>query len=497
MSTFKEYQKYDAMSLAELVKKKQVSPLELCEAAIERIEHINPTLNAVIYRMYDEAREDIKGKLPKGRFRGVPFLIKDLLAAYKGVPMTRGSKAYKNHIPDYDSELVTRFKSAGLVILGKTNTPEFGLMGTTEPKLHGPTLNPWNTAHSTGGSSGGSAAAVASGMTPVAGGGDGGGSIRIPASCCGLFGLKPSRGRTPSGPKSGRQWQDAVVEHVLSRSVRDSAAMLDTIQGPDIGAPYRIEPPERSYLSETRKKPGKLTIAMNTKSPVGMEVHPECIRAVEETALLLEDLGHRVEEAQPDIDGRELAISYFTMYYGEVAAEIANLREILGRKARRSDVELGTWFMSYMGRIYTAGEFAALTPIWDRAARTMGNFHQTYDLYLTPTLAIPPARIGELMPHFIDKLGMAMTLMLRIGKLAKMTGSPTQIALATLSKTPFTQLANFTGQPAMSVPLHWTPDGLPVGVQFIAPSGDEATLFRLAAQLEKARPWFNRTPEVF
>lgn len=497
MGNFKEYQKYDALGLAELIKKKEVSPLELCEAAIERIELLNPKLNAVIYRMYDEARESIKSKLPKGRFSGVPFLLKDLQAAYKGVPMTRGSKAYKNFIPDYDSELVTRFKSAGLVILGKTNTPEFGLMGTTEPKLHGPTLNPWNTAHSTGGSSGGTAAAVASGMTPVASGGDGGGSIRIPASCCGIFGLKPSRGRNPSGPKSGRLWQDAVVEHILSRSVRDSAAMLDATHGPDIGAPYCIQPPERSYLSEIKKKPGKLTIAVNTKSPVGAEVHPECVRAVDKAARLLEDLGHTVEEAQPDIDGIELAKSYFLMYCGEVAAEVTSLRDVLGRKARRSDVELGTWFLNYMGHVYTAGDFAKVTNVMDTAARIMGNFHQTYDLYLTPTIAIPPAKIGELMPQFADKLGMVITLLLRIGTLAKMTGTVTQIALSTIAKTPFTQLANFTGQPAMSIPLHWTPEGLPVGVQFIGPYGDEATLFRLAAQLEKAQPWFDRHPEIF
>ncbi|MCJ7772177.1 MAG: amidase, partial [Desulfobacterales bacterium] len=292
MGRFKEYDTYDGLGLAELVRKKEISPDEICEEAISRIEALNPKLNAVITKMYDQGRKAVKDQLPDGPFTGVPFLLKDLLAAYAGVPMTSGSKAFKNYIPDHDSELVRRYKKAGLVILGKTNTPEFGLLGYTEPELHGITRNPWNTDHTPGGSSGGSAAAVASGMVPLASGGDGGGSIRIPASCCGLFGLKVTRGRNPTGPEHGAIWQGAVVEHVISRSVRDSAAILDSICGGDIGAPYYVPNPERPYLKEIEQNPGSLKIAFNTHSPIDTDVHPECVQAVEDTAKLLEKLGH-------------------------------------------------------------------------------------------------------------------------------------------------------------------------------------------------------------
>ena len=339
MGGFKEYDQYDGLGLAELIRSGEISAGEACETAIERIESVNPKLNAVIFTMFDLARRATHEKLPAGAFTGVPFLLKDLTAVYAGVPLTNGSKAYRQYIPDYDSEMVRRFKQAGLVILGKTNTPEFGLMGVTEPELHGPTRNPWNTDHTPGGSSGGSAAAVAGGMVPLASGGDGGGSIRIPSSCCGLFGLKPSRGRNPTGPIKGRLWQGAVQEHVLTRSVRDSAAMLDLTQGPDVGAPYVIKPPARPYLDEVNQPPGALKIAFHTHSPVRRPVHSECVTAVRETARLLEDLGHHVEEAAPDIDGLALVKSYLTMYFGEVAFEIRQLTPVLGRKAGSGDVE--------------------------------------------------------------------------------------------------------------------------------------------------------------
>jgi len=281
MGKFKEYDRYDGLGMAELVKKKDVSPADLYEETISRIEKLNPQLNAVIAPIFDLAQKDIEKGLPDGPFTGVPFLLKDLVAAYAGVPLTGGSRAYKNYIPDEDCELVKRFKNAGLVIMGKTNCPEFGLMGVTEPELHGPTRNPWNTDHTPGGSSGGSAAAVASGMVPIASGGDGGGSLRIPASCCALFGLKPTRGRNPTGPEHGAIWQGAVVEHIISRSVRDSAAMLDATNGTDVGAPYIIPSPERPYMEEIKREPGSLRIAFNTLSPLDTEVHPECIKAVE------------------------------------------------------------------------------------------------------------------------------------------------------------------------------------------------------------------------
>jgi amidase len=496
MAGFKEYDKYDALGLAELVRKKKVSPVELCEEAIRRIEKVNPSLNAVITPMYDRGRKAAEGALPKGPFTGVPFLLKDLIHAYAGVPLTSGCKAYRNYVPDYDSELVVRFKKAGVIILGKTNVPEFGLLGITEPELHGPTRNPWNPDHTPGGSSGGSAAAVASGMVPFASGNDGGGSIRIPSSCCGLFGLKPTRGRNPTGPEYGELWQGAAVEHVLTRSVRDSAAMLDATQGADIGAPYVIPPPQTPYLQEIKKKPGKLKIAFSTRSPLGTEVHHECVKAVEDAARLLKDLGHQVAEAVPAVDGKALAKSYITMYFGEVAAEIDRIALKLGRKAKKADVESLTWTLGLLGRVFSAADFVEAINEWHGAARAMGRFHEEYDIYMTPTMAYPPVRIGELEPKPAEKVLMGVVNTLGLGRLLKVSGIVDQLAEASLSKTPFTQLANFTGQPAMSVPLHWTEDGLPCGVQFIGRFGDEATLFRLAAQLEKARPWFIKRPAV-
>ncbi len=496
MSDFKEFDQYDGVGLAELVRKKKVSPAELCEEAISRIERVNSKLNAVITPMYDLARKTIQEPLPEAPFTGVPFLLKDLGEEFAGVPLTKGSKAYKNYVPTQDSEMVIRFKKSGVVILGKTNTPEFGLMAFTEPELHGPTRNPWNTEHTPGGSSGGSAAAVASGMVPMASGNDGGGSIRMPASCCGLFGLKPTRGRNPTGPEVGEIWQGAAVSHVITRSVRDSATMLDATKGPDPGAPYIIPSPERPYLQEIESDPGSLKIAFNTSSPIGSQVHPECVKAVEETARLLESLGHKVEEAQPDIDGKAIAKGYLNMYFGEVAADIEELRSMLGRKPKPSDVEALTWTLGLLGRTFSAGEFVKAKREWDIAARAMGRFHQKYDLYLTPTLAHPPVKIGELQPKPYERIIMKVVNALGLGYLLKASGLPDQLAETSLSKMPFTQLANLTGQPAMSVPLHWTSDGLPCGVHFMAPFGDEATLFRLAAQLEKARPWFDKHGEV-
>jgi len=497
MGGFKEYDQYDGLGLAELVKKKEISPAEICEEAITRIERVNPGLNAVVTPMYDLARETVQNNLPDGPFSGVPFLLKDLLGDFAGVPQTMGSKACKNYIPARDSELVKRYKQAGLVILGKTNTPEFGLKGITEPELHGPTRNPWNTEHTPGGSSGGSAAAVAGGMVPMASAGDGAGSIRIPAACCGLFGLKVTRGRTPSGPIHGRTWQGAVVEHVISRSVRDSAAILDATQGPDIGAPYVIPSPQHPYMMEIEQNPGPLKIAFNTLSPIDTPVHPECVKAVEHTIRLLENLGHHLEEARPEVNGQALAKGLIILYAGEVAAILKDLESLLSRKAKQSDVESITWTLGLLGRTYSAGQIVEAKREWELAARIMGQFHETYDLYLTPTMAYPPVRIGELDPRPIELALLKIINALRLGRLLLATGVIDKMAVENLSKTPFTPLANFTGQPAMSVPLHWTADGLPCGVHFMGRYGDEATLLRLAAQLEKAQPWFEKRPPIF
>lgn len=496
MGALPEYDRYDALGLAELVRKGEVTPKELCEESIERIESVNPKINAVVTTMYDQGRKTASASLKNKTFTGVPFLLKDLMYAYAGVPTSQGCKALKDVIPEYDSEMVIRFKKTGLVILGKTNTPEFGLLGITEPELFGPCRNPWNTEHTPGGSSGGSAAAVAAGIVPFAAGGDGGGSIRIPAACCGLFGLKPTRGRNPSGPDHGRVWQGAVQEHVITRSVRDSAAMLDATQGADIGAPYEIRPPKSSYLGEVEKDPGKLKIAFNTQSPIGASVHSECVEAVENTARLLEGMGHHLEEAQPDINGLALAKSYLAMYFGEVAAEIDRLAQVLERKVVPADVEPLTWTLGLLGRSFSSGYFVTALREWDHAARKMGHFFQKYDCYLTPTTAYPPARIGELQPKPTEAVLMKAVNTLNLGWLLKASGMVDQMAERSLQRTPFTQIANLCGLPAISVPLHWTTEGLPCGSQFIGPFGDEATLFRLAAQLEKAQTWFDKRPPL-
>jgi amidase len=496
MGGFKEYDQYDGLGLAELIREKQVPVSEVCQAATERIDQLNPKLNAVVTNMVHLAEKAIQSLPSSGPFRGVPFLLKDLLAAYAGVPLTSGCKALRNYIPEQDSELVLRYKQAGTIILGKTNTPEFGLLGYTEPELFGPTRNPWNLGHTPGGSSGGTAAAVASGMVPLASGGDGGGSIRIPASCCGLFGLKPTRGRTPTGPDHGELWQGATVEHVITRSVRDSAAMLDATCAPDIGAPYIIAPPKKPYLEEIKRDPLTLKIAFSTRSPLGTPVNEEIVENTLETARLLEKMGHSVEEKEPDIDGLALAQSYFSMYYGEVAHNIDQLKTVLGRSARPSDVETETWALGLLGRTTSALTFVRAKSMWGEASRAMARFHQEYDLYLTPTLAQPPIKIGALKPKPSERAVLNLINTLRLGRLLKLSGAVEKLALENLSRTPFTQLANFTGQPAMSVPLWRTSDGLPCGMHFMTPFGDEATLFRLASQLEKEKPWFDETPPV-
>lgn len=496
MSNFTEYDQYDGLGLAELIRQGQVSVAEVCEAALERIEQLNPRINAVVRLMTDSAKKLVDDKASAKPFFGVPFLLKDLLASVAGVPLTSGCRALRDFVPDHDSEVVRRFRKAGLNILGKTNTPEFGLVAFTEPDLFGPTRNPWNLDHTPGGSSGGSAAAVAAGMAPMASGGDGGGSIRIPASCCGLLGLKPTRGRTPNGPEYGEIWQGAAVQHVITRSVRDSAAILDATCAPDYGAPYVIAPPEIPYLEETEREPGTLKIAFSTQSPLGTPVNQEIIENTIKTAHMLEKMGHRVEEAAPEIDGLALAKSYLSMYYGEVAHDIDRLKTVLCRKAIPSDVEPETWALGLMGRATTALSFVRAKSMWNQATREMARFHEKYDLYLTPTLAHPPVQIGELKSKPAERTALKVINVLRFGRLLKLSGAVEKLALKNLSRTPFTQLANFTGQPAVSIPLWQTSDGLPCGMHFMAPTGDEAALFRLAAQLEKEKPWFNQIPPL-
>jgi amidase len=493
---FTEYANYDGMGLANLVRRGEVSPRELVDEAIARIEQLNPVLNAVIHPMFERARRESDGPLPDGPLRGVPFLVKDLVALVAGEPMRAGSRFLRDFIPDHDSELVARYRNAGLITLGKTNTPEFGLVPFTEPELFGPTHNPWNPGRIAGGSSGGSAAAVASGMVPVAGGGDGGGSIRIPASCCGLFGLKPTRGRTPTGPDRGELWQGCVVEHVLSRSVRDSALVLDCTQGPDLGAPYYLPQPGRPYLEETGVDPAPLRIAFTTRPMLGRSVHADCVEAVHRAAELLQSLGHEVEEAAPEFDGPAFARHFMVMVAGECRGDIEESERLVGRRATPADFEPETWAMGLLGSTLNAGQFVTATRLLQIETRRIARFFTRWDVLLTPTVSTPPPPTGSLLPTARDRMILRTLGRMRAGKVLEVMGMLEEAAGTAFEFTPWTPVANVTGQPAMSVPLHWNTEGLPIGVHFTARYGEEATLFRLAGQLERAAPWFDRTPSL-
>ncbi len=469
----------DATAQAELVRSGQTTADELTEAAIARIERINPELNAVITRLYDEARTLVRrrgarNENGKGPFGGVPFLLKDIVARHARARYTAGSRALAEFVDEKDSELTTRLRNAGLVILGKTNTPEFGLLPTTEPLLFGPTRNPWDPTRSTGGSSGGSAAAVAARLVPMAHANDGGGSIRIPASCCGLFGLKPTRGRNPLGPDT-IDMLGLVAEHAVTVSVRDSAALLDATCGPDAGAPYWAAPPARPFRDEVGADPGRLRIAVSTKAPAGTPVHPDCITAAEDAAKLCASLGHEVIESAPRIDGTTLYDAFVQLWGASCAWQVETMAKRVGADRARAGVEPFTWALHEHGKHASAIDFMNANAFLQRTAREIGRFFQGVDLWLTPTLGHPPPPLG----HF------------------DVTGEDAEAVLRrSAAFVPFTPIANMTGQPAMSVPLSWNAEGLPIGVHFQGRYGEEATLFRLAAQLEAARPWADRKPPV-
>jgi amidase len=465
----------DATAQAALVKKKEVKAIELVEAAIERIERLNPTLNAVVTPMYDLAREGAVGPLPDGPFAGVPFLLKDILASYAGVRMTLGTALMRDFVADHDSELVRRLKCAGLVILGKTSTPELGLLPTTEPRLFGPCRNPWNTTRTTGGSSGGSSAAVAAGMVAMAHGNDGGGSIRIPASCCGLFGLKPTRGRNPLGPDFGDVLSGLVAEHAVTQSVRDSAALLDCTSGPDVGDPYWAPPPVRPFLEEVGAPPGRLRIAFTVDAGPDIQIHKDCVTAVRDAAALCADLGHEVEEKAPDVQREAVNQAFMTAWSAGCAGNLEGISFVTGKELGPDQVEPLTWALYEMGQKVKASNYLFSLLVFQKLGRDIHRFMADYDVLLTPTLGEPPVPLGtfESPPD-----------------------SPLLGFMRSAAFVPFTPVANATGQPAMSVPLFWNEAGLPVGVHFMGRFGEEATLFRLAAQLEEARPWANRRPPV-
>lgn len=485
----KEYGRYDATGLAELIRNREVSPQELLEAARERANATDSQLNAIVWRLDDEARIESRVRLT-GPFAGVPFLVKDIGQDVAGAPSACGSAALRNRIAKHDSEYVRRARRAGLVIFGKTSTPEFALKGVTEPEAFGATRNPVNLFHSPGGSSGGAAAVVAAGIVPMAGASDGGGSIRIPAAYCGLFGFRPSRGRVPCGPDWGEVWEGASSEHVLSRSVRDSAAMLDALSGPDPGAPFHVAPPERPYAELIREAPKPLRIGFCTRSPIGTPVHPDVVRVVHVTASKLESLGHQVEEAEPEIDGPALARSFLTLYMGQVAADVAACKAL---GATDDQFELDTRALDLLGRSLSAGEYVTQRRRWNDYARALARFFGSYDLYLTPTTAYPAPKIGELTTPEWQKLALQGLLALDMGRTLHKSGAVERMVRENLRWTPFTQLSNLTGTPSMSVPMGVSEQGLPIGAQFIAPSGEDGLLLQLAAQLE---PMFVRSASV-
>ena len=493
--THEEYLAHDAMGLAERVRQGDVTAGELLEIALDRIASLNPKVNAVVRLMEEDARRDA-ARPPAGPFGGVPFLAKDLISTYAGHPTSAATRVLADYAVQRDSELVKRVRASGVSVVGKTNLPEWGLLPVTEPALWGPCRNPWATEHTPGGSSGGSAAAVAAGMVPMAGGGDGGGSIRIPASCCGLFGLKPTRGRTPTGPDHGLLWRGAVVEHVLTRSVRDSAAMLDATHGADVGTPFEIPPPERSFLAEVSLDPGRLRIAWTTAPALGSEVHPECITAVEATVTLLSDLGHDLVESGPEVDGPAFSRAFLTMVAAELAADLEYVGGVLGRRLSRRDLEPPTWALALAGRAIPASDYATALRTMERTGREIGAFFTGVDLLLSPTLASLPPRIGDLRPSALEMTLLRVLGLFGSGRIVRAAGLLDEAAASAFELTPWTPLYNATGQPAMSVPLHWSAAGLPVGVHFAAPFGGEATLFRLAGQLERARPWLERLPTL-
>ncbi|MBT4644544.1 MAG: amidase [Deltaproteobacteria bacterium] len=473
---FSEYSNYDGLGLAELVKKGEVSPRELADTALDALERLDPKLKAITYLMADYAAKIINEGLPQGPFTGVPFLVKDLISSIAGYPTNCGSRLYQGWTRDFNSEMINRFNRAGLVTIGRTNTPENGISASCEPVANGPSHNPWNLDHITGGSSGGSAAAVAAGIVPVAHGGDGGGSIRMPSACCGTFGMKPTRGRNPLGPDNFELWHGMIVEGAITRTVRDSAAMLDCTAGPDVGAPYWAEPPERPFLEEVGRDPGKLRVAFSAEAPTGVPVHEENKLAVTEAAKLMENLGHQVEEAAPVWDVAAWDEAFMAILMSNECMFLQDGAEMFKRTPGRENLESVNLFLLEQGKDIKAVDLLRSLVVKNRVTRQIAQFFETYDIFISPVLAAPPLKIGILSTDMDD--------------IEEMMGN-------LLSYMPFTGMFNLTGQPAMSVPLHWTPDGLPVGVQFAAKYANESLLYRLAGQLEKAKPWIDKRPPLY
>jgi amidase len=475
MKAFSDYEHYDALGLAELVRQRKVTPAELLEAAIARVETRNSAVNAVTMPLYDLARKAIAQGLPDGPFGGVPFLLKDLTASLAGVPMTRGSRFFADTPPAAaDSEHVARLKGAGLVIFGRTNTCELGLSLTCEPQLHGATKNPWDTTRISGGSSGGAAAAVGARMLPMAHASDGFGSIRAPAACCGVVGLKPTRGRNTMAPYIGEGLGGCSTEHAVTLSVRDTAALLDATAGPGPGDPYVAPPPARPFLAEVGAPPGRLRIAWTTTAPNGAPVEAEPLRVLRETVAMCAELGHQVEQADPAIDRDAVVPTFLTLAAANTVVNLAS-HPSAGRSAKPGEVERVTYATGQKGEKISAADYVRATQTAHRLGRQMAAFHTRWDVLLTPGLATVAPKLGwiDMMLDDVDEYWRRV-----------------------FTFSPFTVWFNLTGQPAIMLPLGHSPEDLPVAVQCVGRFGDEATLFRLAAQLETARPWIGRRPSL-
>ncbi len=489
MAEFAEYERFDAIGLSQLVRERHVTPSELLEAAIQRAEAVNPRLNGLVARRYEAARQDAASGLPEGPFQGVPFLVKDLGPELAGTPITMGSRYFRSYVPAADHPFFKRVKAAGLNIFGKTNTPEFGSMPYTEPALFGPCRNPWDTARTPGGSSGGSAALVAAGVVPMAHASDTGGSIRIPASCVGLFGMKPTRARMPT---SGGTIGDANVDLCVSRSVRDSALLLDCV-AQERGALYQAPPTDGTYLACTQRDPGRLRVAVVRGPMLGHGIDPEVRTAVDAAATLCESLGHDVAIDEPKgIDYSAMSYALLMLFASQIGWHLGAGNPLAGKPLRSGDLEPATLALLTIARVLSADELTTAVANQRLLAGVFDAFMQRYDVLLMPTLAAPPVRIGELA--LTKKESMQIAVLARLRSRALIRKAARDIAARMFDWLPYTPLFNLTGQPAMTLPLHTSAGGLPVGVQFAARLGEEGRLFSLAAQIESAAPWADRRP---
>lgn len=470
-----EYEARDATGLSELVRGGEISPRELTETAIARIEALNPLVNAVILKAYDQALAELDARTDRPPFLGVPYLIKDLHAPVRGLPLTNGSRMFVDPPAPIDSTLVARLRAAGFVMLGRTNSPEFGLNASTEPHRYGATRNPWNLERIAGGSSGGAGAAVASGMLPATHATDSAGSIRIPASCNGLVGLKPTRGLNPYGPHRGDAAHGISHENAVSRTVRDTAAILDITAGPDVGAPYFVRPPEGGFVAAIARRPRRLRVGCWARTLRDEPVDPECAAAVQGAVALLEDLGHHVEEARPEFDWNLLVDAQMNVLMSGLGPMVATMERLSGKPVTKSDLEPLTFAIVARAREESLERYLGSLMRMQLEVRRMAVFFETFDILVTPTMAAPPPPLGCLPTDGDDIDG----FLARLFDLA-----------------PFAAPFNASGQPAVSLPLHWSADGLPIGVQFAGRYGEDATLLQLAAQIEEAQPWATRRPRL-